>query len=221
MGGERVIAIDGPAGSGKSTLARALAGVLGLPYVNTGLMYRALTLRALRESLNLDDGRALGSLSRRIVFDLDSNSSPVSLLIDGGPPSLDVISPEVERQVSRVARHPEVRQVMRLEQRRLGEVGAVMEGRDIGTVVFPDAVLKVFLQAAPRQRVTRRVLEREQTGAGPELAEALAERDAEDARVNPFVPAADAVAIDTSDKDSGAVLHEVLMLARARLEKRP
>ena len=221
MGGERVIAIDGPAGSGKSTLAGALATELGLPYVNTGLMYRALTLRALRESANLDDGHALGSLARAIVFDLDPNSSPATLRIGRQPPSPDLASPEVEREVSRVSRHPEVREIMRLEQRRLGEDGAVMEGRDIGAVVFPDAVLKVFLEAAPRERATRRVLEREGTGAAPEIAEALAERDAEDARVNPFVPADDAVAIDTTGKHPGAVLEEVLALARERLGWRP
>jgi len=221
VGGERVIAIDGPAGSGKSTLARALASELGLPYVNTGLMYRALTLRALRESVNLDDGPALGRLARAIVFDLDPDSSPASLLIDRRPPSPDLASPEVEREVSRVSRQPEVRKVMHLEQRRLGEDGAIMEGRDIGAVVFPDAVLKVFLEAAPQERATRRVLEREETGVAPEIAEALAERDAEDARVNPFVPADDAVAIDTTGKHPGAVLEEVLALARERLGRRP
>jgi len=96
-----------------------------------------------------------------------------------------------------------------------------MEGRDIGTVVFPDAVLKVFLLAAPRERVTRRVLERQEIGSTPELADALAERDAEDARVNPFVPAADAVAIDTTGKGPGTVLQEVLVLAHERLGGRP
>jgi len=221
VAGERVIAIDGPAGSGKSTLAGALASELSLPYVNTGLMYRALTLRALREGANLDDGPALASLARAIAFDLDPNSSPATLRIDRQPPSPDLASPEVEREVSRVSRHPEVREIMRLEQRRLGEDGGVMEGRDIGAVVFPDAVLKVFLEAAPRERATRRVLEREGTGAAPEIAEALAERDAEDARVNPFVPADDAVAIDTTGKHPGAVLEEVLALASERLGRRP
>lgn len=171
--------------------------------------------------MNLDDGSALGSLARAIVFDLDPNSSPVSLLIDGRPPSPDLTSPEVEREVSRVSRHPEVREVMRLEQRRLGEAGAVMEGRDIGTVVFPDAVLKVFLQAAPQERVTRRLLGRQESGSASELADALAGRDAEDARVNPFVPAADAVAIDTTGKGPGTVLQEVLALARERQRGRP
>jgi cytidylate kinase len=217
VGGERVVAIDGPAGSGKSTLAKALADLLGLPYVNTGLMYRAVTLRALRANLDLDDGPGLEALASEIVFELDPKSSPVSLLIDGDRPCDELTSAEVEREVSRVARHPGVRRVMRVEQRRLGEGGAVMEGRDIGTAVFPDAALKVFLQAARQERIVRRVLEREGAGAEGELAEALIERDAEDARVNPFIPAADAVAIDTTDKRPDEVLREVLALAHERL----
>ncbi len=220
MGGERVVAIDGPAGSGKTTLASALAKDLGLPYVNTGLMYRALTLRALGKHVELDDGQALAELAKDIAFDLDPTSNPVSLSIDGEPPSPDLTSSEVEREVSRVSGHPQVRAALRAEQRRLGEAGAVMEGRDIGSVVFPDAVLKVFLVAEPEERAIRRALERAEARERPEVAEDLARRDARDARVNPLVPAEDAVALDTTALGPEAVLREVLALARERLEGR-
>jgi cytidylate kinase len=227
-----VVAIDGPAGSGKSTLAERLARALGLPYVNTGLMYRAATLRALRESVDLEDGPALAQVARGIRFDLSSRFSPPAILIDGEPPSPDLVVPEVEVNVSTLSRHPEVRTVLRDEQRRLGGGGAVMEGRDIGSVVFPDAAVKIFLIAAPDERVARRVRERRrapQNDAGvpasgdgptptPDVAETLAARDALDEQVNPFVPAPDAVLLDTTGKDPSEVLREALAIARERLE---
>jgi cytidylate kinase len=227
----RVVAIDGPAGSGKSTLAERLARALGLPYVNTGLMYRAATLRALREGVDLDDGPALAQVAREIRFDLSSRFSPPVVLIDGEPPSPDLVVPEVEVNVSTLSRHPEVRTVLRDEQRRLGRGGAVMEGRDIGSVVFPDAAVKIFLVAAPDERVARRVRERRgplQSDAPPastngptstpDVAEALAKRDALDEQVNPFVPARDAVLLDTTGKDPDDVLRTALAIARERLE---
>jgi cytidylate kinase len=190
----RVVAIDGPAGSGKSTLARSLARVLGLPYVNTGSMYRALTMEALRRGVNLDDGSALASLMDTLEFSV-SRGSPGELWIDGRPAGPELESGEVESTVSAVARHPQVRARMRDAQRQLGGGGAVMEGRDIGTVVFPDAPVKVFLEADPHRRAGRRELERDVDDA----VGALHERDRLDAGVNPFVPAPDAVVIDTSD----------------------
>jgi cytidylate kinase len=228
----RVVAIDGPAGSGKSTLAERLARALGLPYVNTGLMYRAATLRALGEGVDLEDGPALAEVARGIRFDLSSRFSPPAVLIDGEPPSPDLVVPEVEVNVSTVSRHPEVRTVLRDEQRRLGSGGAVMEGRDIGSMVFPDAAVKIFLVAAPDERVARRARERrgpaESEGAvpassdgptaTPDVAEALATRDALDEQVNPFVPAPDAVLLDTTGKDRDQVLREALAIARERLE---
>jgi cytidylate kinase len=209
-----VIAIDGPAGSGKSTLARRLSIELGLPYVNTGLMYRALALRAVREGVGTDDGPALEALARSIGFDLDSTLDPPGLSIDGRAPEEALTSPEVESTVSRVARHPEVRAVLRDEQRRLGSGGAVMEGRDIGTVVAPGASLKLFLEAHPQERVERRAQERE--AHSEEVAEALETRDALDARTNPLEPAGDAVEIDTTDLDPDEVLERALELARER-----
>jgi CMP/dCMP kinase len=209
-----VIAIDGPAGSGKSTLAYRLASQLGLPYLNTGLMYRALALRAHRRGVSPDDAEALGRLARAIGFDLDSSVRPPQLRIDGEPPEADLMSPEVESSVSAVARHPEVRAVLRQEQRRLGAGGAVMEGRDIGSVVAPDAPLKLFLEAHPEERVGRRALER---ARDPErIAEALGTRDEQDARTNPFVPALDAVVLDTTELTPDEVARRALALASER-----
>jgi cytidylate kinase len=209
-----VIAIDGPAGAGKSTLAHALATELGLPYVNTGLMYRALADRALERHVDPDDAAGLVALVGTLTFDLRRPGAGVpELTIDGGAPSPALTSPAVEASVSRVARHRDVRELMRARQRELGSAGSVMEGRDIGTVVFPDADLKIFLSAAPVVRVGRRARERDVEADGS-LAEALASRDALDARTNPLEPAPDAHVLDTTTLDRSAVLAEALRLAR-------
>jgi cytidylate kinase len=206
-----VVAIDGAAGSGKSTLARRLALALGLPYVNTGSMYRALTLEALERQVDVEDGSRLAGLMATLEFSLSPGDAP-ELWIDGRPPVEELEGHQVEEHVSAVATHPEVRELMRVAQRSLGEGGAVMEGRDIGTVVFPDAPAKIFLEADPDRRADRRVLERE----GDLAARALHERDRRDARVNPFVPAPDAVVIDTSALDVEATLRAALDVLRER-----
>ena len=207
----RVVAIDGPAGSGKSTLARLLGRELGLSYVNTGSMYRALTLEVRRRGLDLDDGPRLAEAMATLEFTL-SPIEPRELWIDGRPPSGELTAPDVEAHVSRVAGHREVRAAMRDAQRALGAAGAVMEGRDIGTVVFPDAPVKLFLSADPVARAGRRVLERAEHAA----AGSLHERDRRDERVNPFVPAPDAVLIDTSRLDVEATLRAALDAIRRR-----
>jgi CMP/dCMP kinase len=210
----RVVAIDGAAGSGKSTLARLLAGTLELPYINTGSMYRALTLAARRAEVDVEDADGLAQLMRTLQFTLSPPPSgePRELWIDGAPPSEELESADVETHVSAVAKHPEVRAVMRAAQRALGEDGAVMEGRDIGSAVFRDAPVKMFLVAAPRERAGRRVEERGEA----EVAGALLERDRRDARVNPFVPAEDAVVIDTSDLEVDGTFRAALAVVTER-----
>jgi CMP/dCMP kinase len=209
-----VIAIDGAAGSGKSTLAHRLAAELGLPYVNTGLMYRALALRAHREGVSPENAPVLERLARGMHFDLDSSVRPPELRIDGEAPDPALTSAEVESSVSAVSRHLEVREVFRREQRRLAVGGAVMEGRDIGSVVAPDADLKLFLRARPDERVGRRALERDKD---PEhVARALGARDRQDARTNPFVPAPDAIVLDTTELSPDEVADKALALVRDR-----
>lgn len=207
-----VVAIDGPAGAGKSTLARRLATELGLAYVNTGAMYRALAADAIRRGIDPEDGAALAKTAGRLRFSLDQGAPP-ALRIDGRPPGDALASAEVEAVVSAVARHPEVRRVLRAEQRRLGAGGAVVEGRDIGTRVFPDADVKVFLRADPGERASRRLAER--GTSDPALARALDRRDALDARTNPLEPAPEARLVDTTGRDPEEVLAEVLSLVRA------
>lgn len=209
-----VIAIDGAAGSGKSTLARGLAEALGLPYVNTGTMYRALTLAALDAGIDPDDGDAIAELMSRLRFGL-SSGSPSELEVEGSPPSSALVSDDVEANVSHVARHPQVRELMRKAQRALGLPGAVVEGRDIGTVVFPDAPVKLFLTAEPTTRVERRA---EQRGAAtPDIGEALHRRDARDARVNPFESAPGAIILDTSHRTVEDTLRAAIAIVRERM----
>jgi cytidylate kinase len=210
-----VIAIDGTAGSGKSTLARGLAEALGLPYVNTGIMYRALTLAALDQSVDPDDGAALARLMSTLRFSL-STGVPAEIEVEGSAPTPALVSERVEGEVSHVARHPEVRALMREGQRALGLPGAVVEGRDIGSVVFPDAPVKLFLTAEPDKRGERRA---EQRGVADtdEVEQALLRRDTRDAKVNPFEPAADAIVLDTSDRTIDDTLRAAIAIVRDRI----
>jgi cytidylate kinase len=208
----RVVAIDGAAGSGKSTLARGLARSLGLPYINTGLMYRGLTAAALRSGIDRDDERELASLLDALRFSL-SGESPPELVVEGYPEDA-LTSAAVEAAVSTVARHPAVRERMRVLQRSLGGDGAVMEGRDIATVVFPEASAKLFLVADPAERTARRA--RERAAADPaDVAEALRVRDARDARTNPLEPAPGAIVIDTGAADVDTALAAALRIVDA------
>jgi CMP/dCMP kinase len=205
-----IVAIDGPAGAGKSTVARALATRLGFRYLDTGAMYRALTWLALERGVGLDDGGALGALAvaSPITFDADHVS------IDGQDVTAAIREPDIDRAVSSVARHPEVREVMRDRQRELAEQGdAVIEGRDIGTVVCPHADVKVYLVADAAERARRRVSERPEIGAEA-LATDLRLRDERDAAQ--MQPAADARTIDTTDLDIEGVVDSIERLVHER-----
>src|SRR5262249_23652909 len=158
-----IVAIDGPAGAGKSTVARALAARVGFRYLDTGAMYRALTWLALRRELPLDRGAELAALARANPVELDLRGRGTIAGIDGTAPIPD---PRIARVVPAVARHPQVRAVMRERQRALGSAGdTVIEGRDIGAVVVPDAEVKVYLVADAAERARRRAAERPGIGA--------------------------------------------------------
>ena len=206
-----IVAIDGPAGAGKSTVARRLAARLGFRYLDTGAMYRALTWLALERGRSLDDGGALGALAREhpITFASDER-----VLIDSVDVTAAIRDSRIDRVVSSVARHPEVREVMRERQRELGAQGdVVIEGRDIGTVVAPGAEVKVFLNADEGERARRRIAERPGLAADA-LATDLRLRDERDAAQ--LQPADDAARIDTTDLTIDDVVTTLEELVRAR-----
>ncbi len=199
-----IVAIDGPAGSGKSTVAAMLALRLGFRYLDTGAMYRAVTWLALREGVELDDGPALAELAREHVVSFGPNGT---VEIDGTNIADAIRAVEIDRNVPTVARHPDVRQVMRERQRALAASGdAVIEGRDIGTVVAPHAEVKVFLVAAESERARRRTADRPGVEAD-ELAEDLRRRDERDA-VN-TQPAEDAIRLDTTELTVDEVVERI------------
>ena len=207
-----IVAIDGPAGAGKSTVARRLAERLGFRYLDTGAMYRAITWLAVDRSLDLEDGAALGRLAEENPVDLDEDGT---VAIAGNDVTDAIRQSEIDRLVPVVARHPEVRTVMRTRQRELADLGnAVIEGRDIGTVVAPDADVKVYLNANPDVRARRRQLERPDIG-GDALATDLRLRDESDAAR--MQPAEDATRIDTTELDVEDVVDRIERLVRARV----
>ena len=216
-----LVAIDGPAGSGKSSVARAIADELGFINLNTGAAYRAVALVALQEGVSLDDGASLAGVSRRVSLDAGGAR------VDGKPvPEDELRTLEVSAAASAVSARPEVRAVLLDVQREAArranrEGGAVVEGRDIGTVVLPEAELKVYLSAAPEERARRRA---HQTGREAELdriKEAMSQRDRQDSEreTSPLKPAPDAVILDTTSLSLEGVVSRVLELVRDLREK--
>jgi cytidylate kinase len=217
-----IIAIDGPVGSGKSTLARRVAELLGYVYIDTGAMYRALALKALRCGLSLDATDQLVALTRGTRIDLRAQDGTQRVFLDGEDVTAAIRTPEVSQAASKVAVVPGVRQVLVAEQRRAGEQGGVvMEGRDIGSVVFPDAGLKIYLTASPEVRAERRWREHQQKGEAIDLArtlEEIRERDQRDRErsTSPLVRAPDAVVVDSTAMEPEEVARLVVMLAKGQ-----
>lgn len=215
-----IIAIDGPSGAGKGTVARALAARLGYRHIDTGAMYRAVAWKAHHDGLPLDDEDTIASLAERSTIE----QADGRISIDGFDVTREIRTPAIDKAATAVARLPKVRETLVREFRRLGEGGAVvMEGRDIGTVVFPDADLKFYIDASPEERARRRAADPAHTGgqASLELVQSdLVARDQSDSTrsVAPLAKANDAIAIDTTTMPIEAVVNRVMMLIAERLE---
>ena len=211
-----IIAIDGPSGAGKGTVARAVASQLGYRHVDSGAMYRAVGWKALRGGIALDDEAAVAALA-------DASPIVVSnmrVLIDGEDVTREIRTPEIDRAAAAVARLPRVRAILVARQREMGGGGEiVMEGRDIGTVVFPHADVKVYLDAAPEERARRRAVDPAHSGGPAAVSDVktlLTERDRSDTTraVSPLYAAADAVVVDTTGKPVEDVVREVLAIVK-------
>jgi CMP/dCMP kinase len=208
-----IVAIDGPGGSGKSTVARSVARRLGYTYIDTGAMYRSVACWALRLGMDLDDMHRMEQLARQTHVEFSEGR----VLLNGDDVTAEIREPHVSEAASKVATYPGVRRAMREEQRRIGASGpSVMEGRDIGTVVFPDARVKVFLDASAEARARRRA---DELGAPVEqVARELAGRDARDrTRAEaPLMQAPDAEYVDTTGLTAEQVEEAVLKIVRGR-----
>jgi cytidylate kinase len=223
------IAIDGPAGSGKSSVARLVAQMLGYLYLDSGAMYRALALKALNENIALENESELVQLATKTHIELRSPTAEQErtgaknrVFLDGLEVTQTIRTAEVAQAASRLATIGPVREVLVAEQQRAGAGGrVVMEGRDIGTVVFPSAELKIFLEAAPQVRAERRWKEHQEKGEHVELAEVIVEVQERDLRdrerkVSPLLRASDAVLVDNTAMDIEETARLVVLLARER-----
>ena len=214
-----IIAIDGPSGAGKGTVAREVAIALGYRHVDSGAMYRAVGWKALQEHVALDSDEAVSKLASASRIDV----STARVLIDGTDVTRAIRTPEIDHAATAVARLPGVRAVLVDRQRALGESGAiVMEGRDIGTVVFPNADVKIYLDASPEERARRRASDPAHSGptAVGEVATLLTARDEIDRTraASPLYAAPDAVVVDTTGKNVDQVVREVLAVIQSKLK---
>jgi cytidylate kinase len=229
MGTELTIAIDGPAGSGKSTVARRVAAMMGYVYLDSGAMYRAVALKAIEKKIPLNDEEQLEALTRGTHIELksptpeqESQGLKNRVFLDGREVTYEIRTADVAQAASQLATIAGVRKVLVAEQKRAGQGGGVvMEGRDIGTVVFPSAELKIFLEAAPAARAQRRWLEHQEKGdhvSAEEVLIEVRERDKRDRerKVSPLVRAADAVLIDNTAMGIEETARLIVMLAQER-----
>lgn len=215
------IAIDGPAGAGKSTLARLLSQRLGIPYVDTGAIYRALALKAYRLGISEENEEKLGELARNLRIEFRRDERGLRVYLEGEDVSEEIRSPEITRLSSPVSKHPKVREALVGLQRELAKGGAVMEGRDIGTVILPDADVKIFLTASVKERARRRYLELKEKGYEVDLEELereIEERDRRDATRNtaPLRMAEDAVLLNTDNLSIEEMVEEALRIVREK-----
>jgi cytidylate kinase len=212
-----IIAIDGPSGAGKGTVARTIAEALGYRHVDSGAMYRAVGWKAQQSAISLDDEAAVAALAARSHLSV----TPAAVVIDGVDITRAIRTPEIDRAAAAVAKLPRVRAVLVEQQRHMGNGGGiVMEGRDIGTVVFPHADVKVYLDATPEERARRRAADPAHTGPGgiADVATALIARDQSDRTraASPLYAAPDAVVVDTTGKSVDEVVDEVLAIVKKR-----
>lgn len=217
-----IIAIDGPSGAGKGTVARTLAENLGYRHIDTGAMYRAVAWKAVHDALPLDDEAAVAALAQRASLNVEGGL----VSIDGHDVTRAIRTPDIDRAATSVARLPRVREVLVGRQRAIGEHGGVvMEGRDIGTVVFPGADVKVYLDASPEERARRRTNDAAHSGSQggqAAVAAAIEARDKSDTtrKVSPLTLAPDAVHIDTTNMPIHEVVDTVMNLVRDQLASR-
>lgn len=220
------IAIDGPAASGKSTTAREVARRLGYTYIDSGAMYRAVTLKALRKNISVDDSEKIAGMAKQLELQFGRNDSKTVIYMDGEDVSEKIRTPQIDQNISPVAANPAVRLIMVQKQRAIGkEGGIVMDGRDIGTVVFPNADLKIFMQATVQERALRRKKEQEQKGVKINLDKVVSDieyRDQQDSTRNhgPLLKAEDAVEIDTTRLTVEQQIGKILELAKLKIQGR-
>lgn len=217
-----VITIDGPAGAGKSTVAQRLASRLGLTYVDSGATYRAAALKVVNSGISPDDEKAVAGVVITAQIEIVTDDGRSAVFLDGRNVEQDIRTPAVTLAAAQVSRLPEVRKkLIELQRSLVRGKGVVMEGRDIGTVVFPDAPLKIFLKADVEERARRRLNQDLQDGRTSTLEQTaynIGRRDQLDAerKVSPLVPATDAVEIDSTDLTADQVVERIIALGRER-----